>query len=425
VNADARLRDLLRLVLVTPLRRRFRAELLWALVGVPVNLLPLIPLLAGLALGIGLTPIFLGFLLLGATVFRARALGGRYRGLARRLLGVRIVAPPSREMRPGLWNWVRARAADPSGWRVMAYVLIRLPLALVELGVTVLLLLYGLATLAYPVTWFLLDGQKSPMFNIYSRNWAFTPAIALLGLVVLLATPWILHALLGLDRLLAVGLLGASTLSERVRDLEESRATAVEDATVKLRRIERDLHDGAQARLVAVAMKLGAAKEEFGADRLNVDLLQSLVSAAHDNAKQALVELRDLARGIRPPALDAGLGVALSTLASTSAGDVRLRVDLPRRPPPSIETIVYFSAAELLTNAAKHSGPGPIGVDVTSADRSLRLVVSDSGEGGASLSPGGGLAGLADRVRTVDGRLEVDSPAGGPTVISVEIPLPT
>ena len=425
MKADARLRDLLRLVLATPLRRRFRAELAWVLVGVPSHLLVLLPLLLATAIGIGLTPIFLGFLLLGATVFWARALGGMYRGLARRLLGVRIVAPARRELRPGLWNWVRARAGDPSGWRVMAYVLVGLPLVLAELVVAGMLLLYGLSLLTYPVTWFMFDDRGAPVFDIYSRNWLLTPAFALLGLVVLLATPWILHALLGLDRLLAVGLLGPSTLSERVRDLEQSRATAVEDATVKLRRIERDLHDGAQARLVAVAMKLGAAKEEFEAERLDVELLHGLVNSAHDNAKQALVELRDLARGIHPPALDAGLGVALSTLASTSAGDVRLRVDLPRRPPPSIETIVYFSAAELVTNAAKYGGPGPIGVEVTVTGRALRLAVSDSGEGGASLSPGGGLAGLADRVRTVDGRLEVDSPAGGPTVISVEIPLPT
>jgi signal transduction histidine kinase len=357
-------------------------------------------------------------LLIAATLTGARSIGRLHRALAAGLLGVRVAAPPRRALRPGLWSWVKARVGDPSGWRAAAYLVVRPPLALAELAVTAVLLVHGLATLVYPVTWFLLDGEGQPVFDIYTREWILTIPLALLGLLILLATPWILHGVLVLDRLLVRGLLGAATLSERVRDLEESRATAVEDATVKLRRIERDLHDGAQARLVAVAMKLGVAKDEPDADQV-----RALVASAHENAKLALVELRDLARGIHPPALDAGLGVALSTLAATSAADVRLTVGLPTRPPPSIETIVYFSAAELLTNAVKHGNGLAIGVDVAQVPGGLRLTVSDSGDGGARITPGGGLAGLADRARTVDGRLAVSSPPGGPTVITVEIPL--
>ena len=411
-------RNVLRLILAAPFRRAFRAELAWVLLGVPLAVLCLVLLVVGLAFGVGLSPLFLGLLLISATLLGARGLGKLHRALASGLLGMRVAAPPRRELRPGLWNWVKARVGDPAGWRAAAYLVVRPPLALAELIVTAVLLVYGFGTLVYPVTWFLLDGQAQPVFAIFTREWIFTIPLALLGLLVLFATPWILHGMLVLDRLLVRGLLGASTLSERVRDLEASRATAVEDATVKLRRIERDLHDGAQARLVAVAMKLGVAKDEP-----DVDQVRALVAAAHENAKLALVELRDLARGIHPPALDAGLGVALSTLAATSAADVRLSVELPTRPPPSIETIVYFSAAELLTNAVKHGDGRAIDVDVALIPGGLRLAVSDSGGGGARVTPGGGLAGLADRARTVDGRLGISSPPGGPTVITVEIPL--
>ncbi|WP_254896902.1 sensor histidine kinase [Amycolatopsis sp. Hca4] len=167
-------------------------------------------------------------------------------------------------------------------------------------------------------------------------------------------------------------------------------------------------------------MKLGLAKDEL--EHADLPQVQQLVTAAHANAKQALTELRDLARGIHPPALDAGLDVALATLVATSGIDARVAVDLPRRPPPSLETIVYFSAAELLTNAAKHGGTTL--VEVTEEQDVLQLRVRDSGPGGARTVPGGGLAGVAERLRTVDGELTVSSPPGGPTEVSARVPLP-
>jgi signal transduction histidine kinase len=190
------------------------------------------------------------------------------------------------------------------------------------------------------------------------------------------------------------------------------------------RRIERDLHDGAQAQLVALAMKLGLAREKLGDDGrpLDVDAARELVNAAHRNAKDALAELRDLARGIHPPVLDNGLAYALATLASGSAIPVELATDIPVRPTPAIETIAYFCAAELLANAAKHSRAGRIDLRATGHDGTLLLRVTDDGDGGADPA-GGGLAGLAQRVSTVDGRLEVASPPGGPTRVTVRLPL--
>ena len=213
---------------------------------------------------------------------------------------------------------------------------------------------------------------------------------------------------------------------ERVRELQRSRAVVVDDVAARLRRIGQDLHDGAQAQMVAVVMKLGLARDHLtAAARLgdaDLDRTLELVDAAHRGAMEAITELRDLARGIHPPALDEGLGAALAGLAARSDLPVELVVDLPERPSPAIETIAYFCAAELLTNAAKHSGAQRARLEVLHQPGLVTMRVSDDGTGGARLEPGGGLAGLAERVKTVDGRLQVDSPAGGPTVVTVELP---
>jgi signal transduction histidine kinase len=213
----------------------------------------------------------------------------------------------------------------------------------------------------------------------------------------------------------------------RVRALERSRALVVDDAAARLRRIEQDLHDGAQAQMVAVVMKLGLVREHLGsavAGSGQGDLEQALelVDAAQHRAMQAITELRDLARGIHPPALGEGLGAALAGLAASSDPPVDLVIDLPERPSAAIEVIAYFCAAELLTNVAKHSGAQRATMEVTHQPGLLRMRVSDDGAGGARIVAGGGLAGLAERVKTVDGRLQVTSPAGGPTVVNVELP---
>jgi signal transduction histidine kinase len=228
------------------------------------------------------------------------------------------------------------------------------------------------------------------------------------------------------DGKLIARLLGPP-LEHRVRELEQTRAHAVDDSAARLRRIERDLHDGAQAQMVAVAMKLGLAREKLGGTatgtaQSDLDRALELVDAAHRSAKEAIIELRDLARGIHPPVLDQGLGTALTTLAARSDVPVDLVIDLAERPSAAIETIAYFCAAELLTNAAKHSGARHVTLEVVHVPGLLRVRVSDDGSGGARIEARGGLAGLDERVRTVDGRLQVASPPHGPTVVTVELP---
>ena len=257
-----------------------------------------------------------------------------------------------------------------------------------------------------------------------------------LGAALLLASPWLTRAVCELDLLLVRGFLGDSSdpvalarvksleaARARVKSLEAARAHVVDDSAARLRSIERDLHDGAQAQLVALAMKLGLAKEKLE-DPAPPDFsrVAQLVDDAHRNAIEAIAELRTLAKGIHPSVLDNGLPDALATLAARSAVPVELVVDIQERPSAAIETIAYFSAAELLANVAKHSGARHATLEAVHVPGLLRIRVTDDGHGGASAVPGGGLRGLAERIRTVDGSIDIDSPSGGPTVATVELP---
>jgi signal transduction histidine kinase len=199
----------------------------------------------------------------------------------------------------------------------------------------------------------------------------------------------------------------------------------VDDSAALLRRLERNLHDGAQIRLATLAMNLGMARGKLGdgGEIPDAAAVRELVDAALRGAKDALGELRSLARGIHPPVLDNGLADALSSLAAGSAIPVELEVSIPARPIPAIETIAYFCAAELLANAARHSFANKIVIRAAGQRDVLLLSVVDDGTGGADPARGTGLSGLAQRVAVVDGRLTIASPPGGPTKITVELPL--
>jgi signal transduction histidine kinase len=316
------------------------------------------------------------------------------------------------------------------------YALIKLPVSAVQLY-TVALTAFGLADLAYPAIWLLFrnhpGGTLSPMVavvpvpfggNISVGSWLGAFPAALAGAACVVAAAWLARGINAADGRLVRGLLGPSSMAERVSELERTRALAVDDSAAALRRVERDLHDGAQMRLAALAMNLGMAREKLGDDDQESATVRELIDAAHRNAVDALADLRDLARGIHPPVLDNGLASALATLAASSAIPVTVSADIGTRPAPAIETIAYFCAAELIANATKHSYANQIKIDIhTERTGVLLLEVSDDGIGGADAGRGSGLSGLAQRVSTVDGRINVSSPAGGPTMVTVELPL--
>jgi signal transduction histidine kinase len=286
--------------------------------------------------------------------------------------------------------------------------------------ISIVFWVYGLFMLTHITYWWALPEKLGlPGVEIRLDTWPKLVLFTLVGLAVTVAAPYITHGVLLLDRLLIRGLLGPTTLAQRVRDLEETRARAVDDAAARLRQIERDLHDGTQARMVALAMHLGMAKEELDGEP-DLEMTRRLVDMAHSNAKEALVEVRDLARGIHPAALDKGLDAALATLASRSPVPIELSVNLPERPPPAIEMIAYFCTAELLTNITKHSQA--TAATVTISGLPLQIAVTDNGIGGAVAKPGSGLTGLRERVATVDGTVTVASPPGGPTGIVISFP---
>jgi signal transduction histidine kinase len=318
-------------------------------------------------------------------------------------------------------GWLESSMRDGVAWRARGYFVLKLPLAVASLTVAAGTWLGGLFYLTFPAWWSL--GLYGVFGGFHIVNLAASFTVLPLGAALLLAAPWLTGAITEADRSLIRGLLGPASMAERVRALEETRARAVDDSAAQLRGIERDLHDGTQAQLVALAMKLGLAKEKLDAAAPgDLARVTQLVDDAHRGAIEAIADLRTLARGIHPPVLDTGLADALATLAARSAVSVELITDIPERPSAAIETIAYFSAAELLTNAAKHSGARHVTLEAVHVPGLLRVRVTDDGNGGARPVPNGGLRGLAERVRTVDGRLEIDSPRGGPTVITVELP---
>jgi len=342
---------------------------------------------------------------------------------------VAVGGPAQFLMNHGILVRMDARLRDGAGWRAVAYLLLQLPMAFIGIYFALAPWAAGLFYLTYPFWWLVLPRppQSGPFFagGIHIATFAGTLPLALIGISALLIAPWTARLPIIVDMWLMRHLIGSTGQSERIRELEASRALAVDDSAATLRRVERNLHDGAQARLVALAMHLGRAREQLGADGEPPDVARArdLLAAAHIGAKEALTELRDLARGIHPPALDGGLADALASLTAASATPARLSADIAVRPTPAIETIAYFCAAELLANVAKHSRAGRATVEVTGRDGALTLTVTDDGDGGARRRPGGGLDGLEQRVATVDGTLAVTSPAGGPTAVTITLPL--
>jgi signal transduction histidine kinase len=400
--------------------------------------LALIHLLTGVATGsvafvviafgmsVGLATVW--FLLLGLHVLVALAwLSLRFSQAERArfevMLGERIPGPPA-DLTSGASAWQRVRRllATPTTLRQVGYAALRLPLSLAEAGLVVALWSFAVAMFGLPLFGWLLLHVEWHVPGWIPANPGETAAASALGLVLLIAAPHVTQGVAAVDTAIArylIGPGGSADLTVRIGELERSRARVVDAAEAERRRIERDLHDGAQQRLVSLAMNLGRAKAKFDDDPQAV---KAIIDQAHTDAKKALADLRNLVRGVHPPVLtDRGLDAALSGLAALCPVPVRVRAQVAVRPSASVEAIAYFVVAEALTNVAKHACARHAEVTVGRHGDVLRVVISDDGIGGAD--PGGeGLAGLADRVTGVDGRLSVRSPAGGPTVIEVDLP---
>ncbi|MGW7286911.1 sensor histidine kinase [Streptomyces sp. NPDC054847] len=358
-------------------------EIAHLLANLPVALLGFVYVTVTISVGAGLSVTVIGMPLLALGLMGARGIGKAERARARALLGVRIDEPsplPGPAHGEGVIASVWSRLKDPVAWRSVLYSFIRLP--------------WGVLT--------------------------FT--IMVVGLFVLWPVlPFIARGLSNADRAMVRGLLSPSDeLERRIAELESDRGVVVDTAAADLRRIERDLHDGAQARLVALAMGLGLAKEKLLEDP---DAAAAMVDEAHGEVKLALQELRDLARGIHPAVLtDRGLDAALSSVASRCTAPVTVTVNLDERPAAAIEGIAYFTVSELLQNVSKHAGATRASVDVWRSGDRLLLQVMDDGKGGARLDGGTGMAGLAERLGAVDGLFVLDSPPGGPTTVTAELP---
>jgi signal transduction histidine kinase len=342
------------------------------------------------------------------------------------LLGRELPRWPADPRRGYWWKIVPTTSmmATRATWGEISYGVLRLPASVVAFTLTVAAWSVGVVGLTLPLyAGDLPGGGPSIGGHLFSGPKPLAIS-AVLGLVLLLAAAPLTRGLGSADAALARWLLTPprdAQLKARVSELEVSRERVVDAAEAERRRIERDLHDGAQQRLVAVAMELGRAKARFADD---VDAAAALVDQAHAEAKAALTELRNLVRGVHPPVLtDRGLDAALSGLAALCPVPVDVQVDVPVRPKPAVEAVAYFLVAEALTNVAKHSRASHASVFVEGHGfpGTLTVVVSDDGIGGAD-PHGGGLSGLADRVAGVDGTLSVESPSGGPTIISAVLP---
>jgi signal transduction histidine kinase len=395
------------------------------LAGLVLGLAVFVVIVTGLSLGFSLLVLALvGLPLLGVTLRLASWFAVAERARASLMLGVRIPAWPDGSRAGYRWGVVPhwRMLTERATWGELGYGLLRLPVSAVAATVSLSVWSAAVVLLTLPLYNSQLPAGGARIGDVVFTGTATMAASAAIGLVLLLIAPQVTRGFGRMDAGLSRRLLGPpSDLAARVIELETSRERVVDAAEAERRRIERDLHDGAQQRLVALAMDLGRAKARFTSDP---EAAAGLVDQAHAQAKEALTELRNLVRGVHPPVLtERGLDAALSGLAALCPVPVEVHVDVPVRPRASVEAVAYFVVAEALTNVAKHSraSHAKVVVEGHGFPGTLTVMISDDGIGGAKAdSPG--LSGLADRVSGVDGRLSVESPSGGPTIIAAELP---
>jgi len=399
-------------------------ELAYVALGMFFGIITFTVTVTGLALSIGLLPAFLlGVPVLVGTVYVVHGMAIMERRRAMLLMDVDLPARPM-PRKPGQ-NWLRrslALTVSPEFWKEASYSLLLLPLGVISGTLVVSFWAVAVAGLLLPAYIGLLPGDEAITWLHWS-NGLEVAAGFVTGLVFVLLARVLTTGLAAAHVALASALLTPSqndALRAQVSQLTETRARVVDAADSERRRIERDLHDGAQQQLVSLAMNLGRARAKFDSDPEGA---RELVDQAHQEAKDSITELRNVVRGVHPAVLtDRGLDAALSALAARSPVPVRIDVDVLERPSPTVEAVAYFVVSESLTNIARHSGATRAAVHIERDGDRLLVSVSDDGHGGATENPGGGLAGLRDRVAAVDGTFRLQSSPTGGTTVTVEVP---
>jgi signal transduction histidine kinase len=409
---------------IDPLDSRTYGRVLYLLLALPLGIVEFTFLVTAISVGVGLTVTLIGIPILIATMVAWRWLAGLERRLIGALTGTTIASPYRRtEAGASWWDRLRARLADPAIWKDLVFLLLQLPLGIVSFTIAATVLGIGLGGLTAPAWyWALPDGIQVGLFQADTLPEAL--ALTVIGAVVLRVGIPALGALGQLYAAFGALLLGSNAdpeLTAEVSDLRDARSRIIAAADAERRRIERDLHDGAQQRLVALALTLRMA-EQRAVDG-DPDAAE-LVRSAGKEAGLALEELRNLARGIHPAILtNRGLPAAIDDLAARATVPVEVVAVPSERLPDAVEAAAYFVVSECLANVSKHAGATSASVAVTVADGSVTVAVGDDGIGGVTPGCGSGLQGLEDRVGALDGTLTVESPPGQGTRVLATIPL--
>jgi len=409
--------------------RRLGRETAYLMVGFPLALAAFVTVVTGLSVGAGLLITVIGLPVLTATAYAARGFAQLERVQIRNLLQQDAPDVRYRSSQPdvSLFRKLIVPLADPQTWLDLVHALVGFATATFAWSVAVSWWATAVGGLAFPAWGWAVpngrDNQDLPELVGFGSSYAVKVVFYVItGLICAASLPFVIHAMTQLRVVLSRSLLSSrASEQQQVDQLVEGRAAARSAEAGALRRLERDIHDGPQQRLVRLSIDLGRAQKQAGVDNPQ---LTGTLDAALRQTQDTLEELRALSRGIAPPVLsDRGLRAALEELGARSSIPIEVDIFLPSAPlPDHVETAIYFVASEALTNVAKHSGASRCSLTVDVHDHTVRVRVTDDGRGGAHVSKGHGLIGLQDRVRAADGVLNVSSPAGGPTVIDAELP---
>jgi signal transduction histidine kinase len=403
------------------LLRQLGLDTVYLLLALPIGIATFTVVVTGWAVSLGLAITLIGLPLAMATIYVSRWMAWIERRRAALVLAEPI---PGVYKSPsgGFLNRLKALFSDPSTWKDLAWHLLLLPVGIAGFTIAVTAWSAALGLLSMPAWWWALPESDPTELGLFQvDSWGYAWLCVAIGLLLLPLAAALVRGTAAASGALSRIVLGPSRrqLEERVEVLAQTRAGAVDAAAAELQRIERDLHDGAQARLVALALDLGMAEERFERDPEGA---RELVEKARGEAKLAMGELRDLARGIRPALLsERGLAEAIGALAARTSLPTNVDVDLDGRLPPPVELAAYFTVAEALTNAVKHARARSAKVRLWRENGRLRIEVRDDGLGGADPN-GHGLDGLNKRLAALDGTLAIASPKGGPTVLYAEVP---